>query len=132
MHNPTEITSLLARVRLGESRAADELLPAVYDELRRLAESHLQHERQDHTLQATALVHEAYLRLVDQTDVSWQNRTHFFAVAAQAVRRILVDHARAQQAQKRGGKMKKLTLDARQIAPNRDRDSTDLIALTKR
>jgi RNA polymerase sigma factor (TIGR02999 family) len=89
----------------------EELLPLVYAELRRLAAGYLRRERVGHTLQPTALVHEAYLRMVDQTQVRWQNRAHFFGVAAQMMRRILVDHARSQHAEKRGGDVQKLSLD---------------------
>jgi RNA polymerase sigma-70 factor (ECF subfamily) len=86
-------------------------MPLVYDELRRLAHSYLRRERSDHTLQATALVHEAYLRLVEQSDVQWNNRGHFFAITAQAMRRILVDHARGHQAAKRGGEGQKIPIE---------------------
>jgi RNA polymerase sigma-70 factor (ECF subfamily) len=86
-------------------------MPLVYDELRRLAHSYLRRERNDHTLQATALVHEAYLRLVEQSDVQWNNRGHFFAITAQAMRRILVDHARGHQAAKRGGDAEKIPIE---------------------
>lgn len=87
------------------------LLPVVYDELKRMAASHLRRERSDHTLQATALVHELYVRLVDQTALTWENRAHFFGIAAQAMRQILVDHARSRAAVKRGGDQRKVTLD---------------------
>ena len=90
----------------------DQVLPAVYDELRALAERSLRHERGDHTLQATALVHEAYLRLAKRSDVPWEDRAHFSALAAQAIRRILVDHARHRRRAKRGGQRNKLPLDA--------------------
>ena len=106
-----EVTKLLIRLTEGDHAVLDALLPAVYDELRRLASGYLRRERVGHTLQPTALVHEAYLRLVDQTRVEWQNRAHFFGVAAQMMRRILVDPARAQQAGKRGGDAQKLSLD---------------------
>ena len=106
-----EVTKLLIRLTEGDNAVLDALLPAVYDELRRLAANYLRRERVGHTLQPTALVHEAYIRLVDQTRVEWQNRAHFFGVAAQMMRRILVDHARAQQAEKRGGDAQKLSLD---------------------
>jgi len=105
------VTRLLIRLTEGDNAALDALLPAVYDELRRLAANYLRRERVGHTLQPTALVHEAYLRLVDQTRVEWQNRAHFFGVAAQMMRRILVDHARGQQAEKRGGDVQKISLD---------------------
>ncbi|MGB8509211.1 MAG: sigma-70 family RNA polymerase sigma factor [Pyrinomonadaceae bacterium] len=104
------VTQLLAAYSRGDQQALDRLLPLVYDELRRLAGGYLRRERSDHTLQATALVHEAYLRLVEQ-DVSWQNRAHFFGVAAQMMRRILVDHARGHQAAKRGSGGIKISLD---------------------
>ena len=91
--------------------ALDALLPLVYQELRNLADHYLRQERSDHTLQATAVVHEAYLRLVGQTNIGWQNRAHFFSVAAQVMRHILVDHARAHNTAKRGGGERKLSLD---------------------
>ncbi len=97
-------------------------MPLVYEELRALAESYLQRERPDHTLQATALVHEAYVRLVKQEDVEWQNRAHFFAVAAQAIRRILVDHARGHQSAKRGGDRQRVRLDQDLALPEPDLD----------
>ena len=97
-----EVTELLQQWSDGRQEALDQLLPAIYGELKRLAGSYLRRERPDHTLQATALVHEAFLKLVDQRDVRWQNRAHFFGIAAQIMRRILVDHARAHTASKRG------------------------------
>lgn len=103
MANPKEITRLLAEWSKGNESALDELLPLVYNELRRLASSFMRHERSNHTLQTTALVHEAYLRLVQPRNVVWETRTHFFAVAAQVMRHILVDHARSVQRAKRGG-----------------------------
>jgi len=106
-----DITQLLIDAREGDSTATNELLPLVYDRLRALAQEMMQQERSDHTLQATALVHEAYLKLVDQKRVQWQDRAHFFAVAAQAIRRILVDHARGHGRAKRGGGRAKLTLN---------------------
>jgi RNA polymerase sigma factor (TIGR02999 family) len=105
------ITQLLIEVTNRNSAAVDVLLPLIYDELRRLAANYLRRERPDHTLEPTALVHEAYLRMVDQTQVNWQNRAHFFGVAAQMMRRILVDHARAHNAEKRGQEFQKLSLD---------------------
>ena len=105
------ITQLLIEVTNRNSAAVDALLPLIYDELRSLAANYLRRERPDHTLQPTALVHEAYLRMVDQTQVNWQNRAHFFGVAAQMMRRILVDHARAHTAEKRGSDFQKLSLD---------------------
>jgi RNA polymerase sigma factor (TIGR02999 family) len=107
----TDITVLLAASSVGDRRAMDQLMPLVYDELRRLAQSYLRKERPGHTLQGTALVHEAYLRLIDQKQVKWQNRAHFFAMASQMIRRILVDHARGHRAAKRGDGAHKLSLD---------------------
>lgn len=105
-------TLLLKQVQAGDRAALDELLPQVYDELRRLAALQLQRERADHTLQPTALVHEAYLRLIDQHAVDWQNRAQFFGLAAEMMRRILVNHALARQAAKRGGPQTRVALDA--------------------
>ena len=99
----SELTHILAAVEKGDRFAAEQLLPLVYDELRKLAAYYLRQERSDHTLQATALVHEAYLRLVDQRHVDWKNRNHFFGVAAQLMRRVLLMHARQHHAAKRGG-----------------------------
>jgi RNA polymerase sigma factor (TIGR02999 family) len=106
-----EVTQLLADIEAGQPGAESRLLPLVYDELRRVAAGYMRRERPGHTLQATALVHEAYIQLVDQTRVTWRNRAHFFAVAAQLMRRILVDHARSRNAQKRGGPAPKLALE---------------------
>ena len=102
-------------------------MPLLYEELRRLARSYLRHERGDHTLQATALVHEAYLRLVDDRSVQWQNRAHFYAIAARLMRRILVDHARAHNTAKRGGLNQKLVLDEELIVAQNG--GPDLVAL---
>lgn len=99
---PDDVTTLLQHWSQGDGGALERLTPLVYDELRRLAGRYMSRERGDHTLQSTALVHEAYLKLVDQRSVNWQNRAHFFGVAAQMVRRILIDHARARNAAKRG------------------------------
>jgi RNA polymerase sigma factor (TIGR02999 family) len=105
------VTQLLIDLSNGDRNAVDLLLPVIYDELRKLAANYLRRERPDHTLQPTALVHEAYLRLVDQTRVNWQNRAHFFGVAAQIMRRMLVDHARRHNAEKRGQNFQKISLD---------------------
>ena len=105
-----EITRLLVDWRSGDQAALDRLLPLVYDELRRVARNHMRREQPDHLLQTTALVHEAYLRLVDQKNVRWQTRAHFFAVAAQVMRHILVDYARGRQRAKRGGGSAELPL----------------------
>lgn len=112
-----DVTQLLVQWSNGDAAAFEKLVPLVYDELRRLAGRYLRRERSDHTLQSTSLVHEAYMRLVDQKNVRWQNRAHFFGVAAQLIRRILVDHARAHQAAKRGGGAFKLTLDEALATP---------------
>lgn len=106
-----DVTLLLARVSEGDNSAPGKLLELVYDDLRHLAAAYMQGERSDHTLQATALVHEAYLRMVDWENVSWENRAQFFAVAAQVMRRVLVDHARGRNAAKREGSQHKLALD---------------------
>lgn len=119
-----EVTRLLIAMQEGQADAEGRLLPLVYDELRRLAASYLRRERRDHTLQATALVHEAYIRLSDQKG-SFQNRSHFFGVAAQAMRRILVDHARAHCAEKRGSGGIKLPLD--EAVPVSSAQSRDLL-----
>ena len=109
--SPNRVTHLLAEWSHGDNAALAELTPLVYDELRRLAHRHMEGQRPGHTLQTTALVNEAYLRLADQTNRRWQNRAHFFAVAARAMRQILVSYARTQQAQKRGGGALKVELD---------------------
>jgi RNA polymerase sigma factor (TIGR02999 family) len=111
MSESQDVTVLLSSLTKGDPEAASKLMPLIYDELRRLAASYMRREREDHTLQATALVHEAYLKLVDQRGVNWQNRAHFFGVAAQLMRRILVDHARTHLRQKRGGDHQKVSLD---------------------
>lgn len=121
-----DVTRLLVDLQRGADGAADQLVPLVYGELHKLAVHYMRAERGDHTLQPTALVHEAYMRLVDQRNASWQNRSHFFGIAAQAMRRILVDHARRKRAGKREGG-DRVTLDESVAeAPQR---SVDLIAL---
>jgi RNA polymerase sigma factor (TIGR02999 family) len=118
-----DVTVVLEQMRKGDKGAADKLLPLVYDEFRALARHYLAQERANHTLQPTALVHEAYMKLVDQTRVDWQGRSHFFAVAAQAMRRILVDHARSRQRDKRGGGRARVVLDeAVALSPQKDED----------
>lgn len=109
--NPGDVTAVLRRVGAGEPGAAQSLTPLVYEELRALAQSHMAAERPDHTLQATALVNEAYLRLVDQTRASYRDRNHFFALAATTIRRILIDHARTRSRAKRGGGGQRVELD---------------------
>lgn len=122
-----QITERLIAWGSGDVAALDDVIHAVYQELRRMADRYLRQERPGHTLQPTALVHEAYLRLVDQTHVSWKNRAHFFGVAAQTMRRILVDHARAKHRDKRGGTQTKLSLDeALNLSQGR---ASDLVAL---
>jgi RNA polymerase sigma factor (TIGR02999 family) len=106
-----QVTRLLKDWAAGDATASDQLLTLVYGELRRLAARSMNRERRDHTLQATALVNEAYLRLVAQREVEWHSRLHFFAIAAQCMRRILVDHARTRHCQKRGGEARRVTLD---------------------
>src|ERR1700736_4198924 len=109
--SPGEITLLLAKMKNGNAEAASQLMPLVYDELRHLAAYYMRQERSDHTLQPTALVHEVFLRFSGQQPLDWQSRSHFFAVAAQAMRRILVDHARKHSADKRGGEHRRVPLD---------------------
>ena len=121
----TDITVLLNQIRDGSDTAPGRLLELVYDDLRRLAGAYMQNERPDHTLQATALVHEAYMRLVDWKNVSWQNRAQFFSVAAEVMRKVLIDHARARQTNKRSGH--KLALDEAISLP--DHSQIDMIAL---
>jgi RNA polymerase sigma factor (TIGR02999 family) len=108
---PGAITDLLARARGGESSALEELVPHVYAELRRIAGRHMRRERPGQTLQATALVHEAYIRLFKDEELSFENRAHFFGIAARAMRQILVEHARSRDARKRGGGLRRVTLD---------------------
>jgi RNA polymerase sigma factor (TIGR02999 family) len=121
------VTELLVQWSHGEDAALAELTPLVYDELRRVAHHHLSGQRPNHTLQTTALVNEAYLRLADQTNPRWQNRAHFFAVAARAMRQILVSYARSQQAQKRGGGVFKVDLD--EVALVSPEESKDIVEL---
>ncbi len=113
----TPVTDLLVRWRSGDQQALDELVPLVYDELRRLAHHYLRQERSDHTLQSTALVHEAYMRLAGQHPPEWRDRTHFFGIAARIMRQILVEYARGRGAAKRGGQACRVTLDATIAAP---------------
>jgi RNA polymerase sigma factor (TIGR02999 family) len=125
--NPQEITQLLLAWGNGDERALEELMPLVYDELRKVAARHLRGQRPGHTLQTTALVNEAYMRLIDSSQVRWQNRAHFFAVSAQLMRRILVDFARQRQNLKRGAGAHQVSLDeALVVAPER---GADLLAL---
>jgi RNA polymerase sigma factor (TIGR02999 family) len=124
---PGEITRVLAQLKNGDRQAADELVPLVYPHLRNLASYYMRRERPDHTLQATGLVHEAFIRLLKQENLAWEDRNHFFGVAAGLMRRILVDYARAHRAGKRGGAERDLPLDeALVFAVER---SSELIAL---
>ena len=127
VRSPHDVTLLLVRWGKGDEDAREQLMPLVYDELHRLAGAYLRRERRDHTLQATALVNEAYLKLIDQRHANWQNRAQFFGVAAQLMRRVLVDHARAYNAAKRGGQYYNITLsDAHRFG---DEPDLDLLAL---
>ena len=122
-----DITQLLRKMRGGDRDASAKVIPLVYDELRRLARSYLQRERTDHTLQPTAIVHEAYLRLVEENEITWENRSHFFAIAARLMREILINYAKARQTGKRGGGTHKLSLEAAEFVPQESAD--DLVAL---
>jgi RNA polymerase sigma-70 factor, ECF subfamily len=125
--SPADITRLLRAAASGGRDDLDALLTAIYDDLRRLAVSHMQGERGNHTLQSTALVHEAYVKLIDQRNTDWKDRLHFFAVASRIIRRILIDHARARDAEKRGGERTRVRIDDHDPAvPERD---VDLLAL---
>ena len=125
--SPNDITQLLRAAASGERGDQEALMKAIYDDLRRLAVSHMSSERPDHTLQPTALVHEAYLKLVGQHSTDWADRLHFFSVASRIIRRILIDHARERRAQKRGGAADRVSMDAVDV-PFDDRE-VDLIAL---
>jgi RNA polymerase sigma factor (TIGR02999 family) len=125
--SPQAVTQLLVDWGNGDRQALEKLTPLVYQELKRLAARYLRRERREHTLQSTALVHEAWLRLIDQNHVHWQNRAQFFGIAAEMIRRILIDHARNRQAAKRGDGAIKLSLDEALGAP--DRRDFDLVAL---
>ena len=129
MHNATrtDATQILKEWSEGDKDAPARLMPLIYEELRRRAAEYLRHERPDHTLQATALVHEAYLKLIDQNRVDWKSRAHFCGVAAQLMRRVLLEHARGHNAEKRGGKLEKLYLD--ETHELSDERAHDLIAL---
>jgi len=125
--SPHRITQLLAEWSHGDGAALTELTPLVYEELRRLAHHYMEGQRPDHTLQTTALANEAYLRLADQTNPNWQSRAHFFAVAARAMRQILVSYARSNRAQKRGGGGARIELDESAIlSPEQSKEIVDL------
>lgn len=123
-----QITQLLKDWSEGNQAALDKLMPLVYDELRRQASRYLRKERQGHTLQTTALIHEAYLKLAGQNEIEWQNRNHFFAIASTAMRRILVDHARTRHREKRGGNAEDILLDDALMIGSPQKN-VDLIAL---
>lgn len=123
------ITSLLVELRHGNREAEEKLLPLVYSELRRMASAYMRRERGNHTLQATALVNEAWMRLANQPGTNWQDRVHFFAVASRVMRQILVDHARKKRAEKRGGIRQQITLEDRLMGEKRN--MTDVLALNQ-
>jgi RNA polymerase sigma-70 factor, ECF subfamily len=128
-----DVTALLDELAQGKTGAANHLIPAVYDELRRMADRYMRREREGHTLQTTALVHEAYMKLVGQRSVNWQGRAHFFAVAAQIMRRLLVDHARSRLRDKRGGGQPVMALDeALVFAPEQSPALVELDGALKR
>ena len=127
-NNGDSITQMLIELTDGNKEVVNQILPHIYDELRKLASSYLRKERSNHTLQPTALVHEAYMKLIDQNRVKWQNRAHFFGIAAQVMRRILMDHARKHQADKRGGEFEKLPIEEEILIVSQDK-SAELIAL---
>jgi RNA polymerase sigma factor (TIGR02999 family) len=124
-----DVTQLLADLENGQPAAASQLIPLVYEELHRLARQHMWHERPDHTLQPTALVHEAFLRLVSESERTWQNRTHFIRIATQVMRRLLIDHARARRAAKREGTLQRVPLDEPWLVT--DDQSDELLALNE-
>jgi RNA polymerase sigma factor (TIGR02999 family) len=121
-----DVTDTFFRWRSGDPKALEVLVPLLYDEVHSLAESYLRRERPGHTLQATALAHEAFIRLMSQREVTWQNRAHFMGLVAQAMRRVLADYARRHRAQKRGGGQAPVTMEAGDIADNRDVAADDL------
>jgi RNA polymerase sigma factor (TIGR02999 family) len=126
-NTPDDITQMLQQLSAGNRDVVDALMPLVYDEMHGMADRQLRRERANHTLNATALVHEAYLKLVDQTRVTWQNRAHFFAIAAQAMRRILINYAQRRLAEKRGGGQAVATFNDEEVA--RESRAEELIAL---
>jgi len=128
LDRPPEITLWLQEWSVGKAEALEALMPAVYDELHRQAASYLRRERVGHTLQPTALINEVYLKLIDQQHVNWQNRAHLFGIAAQAMRRILVDHAKSRHRDKRGGNAENLPIEAAEFAVSNTK-KVDLIAL---
>ncbi len=129
MPDSQEITLLLQQIGKGNENAPDELLAVVYEELRRLAYGYMQKERSDHTLQPTALVHEAFIQLVGWENVTWQNRAHFFAVAARIMRQVLIEHARQKKSLKRGGGWQKIVLDEAVSFPTQQGKELDLLEI---
>jgi len=129
-YDPQALTLLLDRAAGGEARAADEVMPLVYEQLRKIASARMASERRDHTLQATALVHEAYARMLGGENPGWESRKHFYAAAAESMRRILIDHARAHRSQKRGGGARRAQIDLANLADlARDDNAEPVIAL---
>ena len=128
LEQPPEITLWLQQWSVGKADALESLMPVVYAELHRQAANYLRRERVGHTLQPTALINEVYMKLIDQQHVSWQNRAHFFGIASQAMRRILVDHAKTRHRNKRGGNAEKVPIEAAELAISKTK-SVDLIAL---
>ena len=126
---PQQVTQLLVAWGGGDQAARDELMPLVYEELRRLAHHYMGRERRGHTLQTSAIVNEAYLRLIDQKEVSWQNRAHFFGIAARLMRQVLVDYARQRHYAKRGGDARRVPLDEAMIVS--EERASDVVALDK-
>lgn len=129
MPEQPDVTQLLKKAQSGDKDSLDSLLPVIYDELRRVAANQLQKERDDHTLQATALVHETYLRLIEQKNVDWRNRAHFFSIAAEMMRRVLVNYAVQRNAQKRGDGVTRISLDDADGFTAADEREFDLVAL---
>lgn len=133
MESCADVTALLAELTKGNSDAGAKLIPLVYDQLRRIADGYMRRERTGHTLQTTALVHEAYLKLLGQHSVDWQNRAHFFGIAAQVMRRVLVDHARGHARDKRGGGLEPVPLDeALVFSPERSKEFLELDSALER
>jgi RNA polymerase sigma factor (TIGR02999 family) len=133
METSADVTALLSELTKGNPEASSKLVPLVYDQLRRLADSYMRRERTGHTLQTTALVHEAYLKLLGQHSVDWQNRAHFFGIAAQVMRRVLIDHARSHVRDKRGGGREHVQLDeALVFSPERSGEFLELNAALER
>jgi len=128
MTEKSDVTQLLDKAQNGDKESLDTLLPLIYDELRRVAANQLRAERENHTLQATALVHEAYLRLLEQQEVDWQNRAHFFSIAAEMMRRILVNYAIQRNAKKRGDGVTRISLDDA-VSFSTGEDDLDLVSL---